>query len=209
MPLLVLGTTEFATEVAVLAEEAGYQVAGFVENLEPRSGGELEGRPVHWVDDLGALAATHHAVCGLGTTRRSVFVEQAASHGIPFATIVHPTAHVSSSSTVGEGSIVGAAVIVGAYTSIGRHVLLNRGSMVGHHTVVDDFASILPGANVAGSCRIGRAAYVAMSATVVDHTSVGDESVVGAGAVVLSDVPANVQVFGVPARVVKEGIRGR
>jgi len=209
-PLLVLGTTPFATEVAVLAEESGHEVAGFVENLDrARCDEPLAGLPVHWIDEVADLASTHAAVCGLGTTRRSIFTDQAAARGLPFATIVHPTAHVPASSPVGEGSIVGAGVLVGAYASIGRHVLLNRGSLIGHHTVVEDYVSVLPGANVAGSCRIGRAAFVAMGSVVVDHTSIGEESIVAAGAVVLRDVPPNVQVVGVPARVVKEQVRGR
>src|SRR5262249_6489990 len=109
----------------------------------------------HWVDDVARLAATHVAVCGLGTTHRWAYIEQAAALGLRFATVVHPTAHVPAASQVGEGSIVGASVVVGAYAAIGRHVLLNRGSMIGHHTVVEDYVSVLPGANVAGSCRIG------------------------------------------------------
>jgi len=209
-PLLVLGSTPFATEVAVIAGESGHEVAGFVENMDrTRCEAPLEGLPVHWIDDVAPLAATHTAVCGLGTTRRSAYTDQAAALGLEFATVVHPTAHVPASVEVGEGSIVGAGVLVGAYAGIGRHVLLNRGCMIGHHTVVEDYVSVLPGANIAGSCRIGRAAFVAMGSVVVDHTTIGEESIVAAGAVVVSDVPPNVQVVGVPARVVKEDVRGR
>lgn len=208
-PLLVLGTREFAVEIADVAEQAGYHVAGFVENWErERCAEQLEGRPVHWIDDVGELAATHVAVCALGTTRRSEFVAQAEERGLRFATIVHPSAQVSGKSSVGEGSIVGVGSVVGAHTRLGRHVIVNRGCLVGHHTVVGDFASIMAGANVAGSCRIGEQTYVGMGAVVLDHVSIGSGSVVGAGAVVTRDVPDNVQVVGVPARVVKEEVRG-
>ncbi len=53
---------------------------------------------------------------------------------------------------------------------------------------------------MAASCRIG------MGAIVIDHINIGANSVVGAGAVVTKDVPANVQVVGMPARIVKENI---
>jgi len=44
---------------------------------------------------------------------------------------------------------------------------------------------------------------------VLDHLSVGARSIVGAGAVVTRDVPDNVQVVGVPARIVKENVAGK
>lgn len=206
-PLLICGTRSFALEVADVARFAGYVVAGFVENWDRERVGPLADLPVHWVDELPSLADSHCAVCALATTRRSLFTAQVEAHGIPFATLVHPTAHVSTTTSLGAGTIVGPGAMVGAETSIGRHVLLNRGVLVGHHTQIGDHVSLLPGANVAGNCRIGSAVFIGMGALILDNVEVGPEAVVGAGAVVTRDVPAATQVMGVPARVV-EGRRG-
>jgi acetyltransferase EpsM len=205
-PLLVLGTTRFAVEIADVAAQTGrYRVAGFVENQErERCSEALEGLPVHWIDDLGELVSTHLGVCGLGTTRRSLFTDQAAAHGLRFATVVHPSAQLSPISRLGEGTVVGAGVVVAAHTEIGRHVLLNRGALIGHHTIIGDYVSVQSGANVAGSCRVGEATYIGMGALVLDHLEIGSRAVVGAGAVVTKSVSDNVLVTGVPARVVKE-----
>jgi acetyltransferase EpsM len=203
-PLLVLGTTAFSAEVADVATSAGYDVTGFVENRDrSRCETPFSDRPVHWIDDVSAFAATHEAVCGIGTTQRSIFAKQAAEHGLRFATVLHPSAQVSPTAVLGEGTIAGATVVVGAYARIGRHVMLNRGCLVGHHTEIGDYVSLQSGANIAGSCRIGEATFVAMSAVVLDHLTVGASSVVAAGAVVVQDVPDHVQVVGVPARIVK------
>lgn len=208
--LLVLGTTTFSIEIADVATSAGYDVVGFVENLNRRRCTEpLDGRPVHWIDDISTITETHEAVCGIGTTRRSIFTDQAAERGMRFATIVHPAAHVSATASIGEGTIVGACAAVGSHTRIGKHVMVNRGCLVGHHTDIGDYVSLQSGANVAGSCRIGEATFIAMGAVVADHLTVGSHSIVGAGAVVVHDVPDRVQVVGIPARVVKEGIEGR
>lgn len=209
-PLLVLGTTDFSVTVAGTAAEAGFEVAGFVENLVPeRCESALLDLPVHWIDDVSGLVETHVGICAIGTTRRSVFVAQAEKQGLRFATVIHPTAYVAATTAVGEGSYVGPHAAISGHTTIGRHVLVLSGALIGHHVEVGDFASILMGANIAGSTRIGEATYVATSAVVIDHVSIGSHSLVGAGAVVVSDVPDRVQVVGVPARVVREGIEGR
>jgi len=209
-PLLVLGTREISAEIADVATQAGHRVEGFVENLDrARCHDTLEGLPIHWIDDAAAFAETHRAVFGIGTTKRWVFVEQAAGLGFGFATVVHPAADISPTTSLGEGAVIGPGVCVGARTTIGRHVFLNRGCLIGHHSILEDYVTVSPGAVVSGLCRVGRAAYVAAGAVVIDRTSVGERSVVGAGAVVTSDVPARVQVVGVPARIVKEDVEGR
>jgi acetyltransferase EpsM len=208
-PLLVLGTRTLAEEVADLATDAGFEVAGFVENMDRGRTGHLNGLPVHWIGDAAELASDCLAVCGLATTRRSRFVDEVTELGFRFATVLHPSARISSTSLVGEGSILSAGAIVAAHTTLGRHVLVNRGALIGHHTRVGDYVSIQPGANVAGACTIAEGAHIGMGAVVLDHLSVGADAIVGAGAVVTKDVPECVQVVGVPARIVKEGVEGR
>jgi sugar O-acyltransferase (sialic acid O-acetyltransferase NeuD family) len=203
-PLLVGGTRTFAEEIAdVVDETPGLRVAGFVENLDrARCADRIRGVQIHWIDDLGELASTHWAVCALATTKRRLFTKQLEERGVPFATVVHPSARISRQTSVGEGTIASVGVIVAAHTTIGRHVLLNRGALVGHHTTIGDHVSLLPGANVAGNCRIGDGVFVGMGALVLDNVSVGDDAVVAAGAVVTRDVAQGAQVRGIPARVV-------
>jgi acetyltransferase EpsM len=204
-PLLILGTTRFSEAVAETASIAGVAVAGFVENLSrERCAETLNGLPIHWIDDSAVFAGTHDAICGLGTTRRSIFVEQAAALGFEFATVVHPTAYVSPTTTLGVGGYIGPAAAISPHCHIGDHAIVLSGSLVGHHTEIGAFASLMLGANVAGSTRIGEATWIATGAVVIDHVNVGSQAVVAAGAVVVEDVPDGVQVMGVPARIVRE-----
>jgi acetyltransferase EpsM len=208
--LLICGTRTFAEEVADLAGEiAGWRVGGFVENWDrARAGETLDGLPIAWVDELAGRTDVW-AICALVTTRRCAFTAQVEALGIPFATLVHPTARVSPRATVGEGTLVSAGAITGTRTTIGRHVIVNRGVLVGHHTTIGDHVSLLPGANVAGNVTVGERAFVGMGAVVMDGLTVGARAVVAAGSVVTRDVPEGVQVMGVPARVVGETPDGR
>ncbi len=210
-PVLILGTHNFAPEVLdLISDVPALRAEGFVENIDrDRTTEPLEGLPVYWIDDVSGFAETHLAVCALGTTRRRRFISEAADRGFRFVTLVHPRARVSARSELAEGTIASVNVVVATRTKIGRHVILNRGALVGHDTTIGDFVTIGPGANVAGLCRIGDGCYVGMGATILDRVSIGAGAVVGAGSVVTRDVPPNVQVVGVPARIVKEGVDGR
>jgi sugar O-acyltransferase (sialic acid O-acetyltransferase NeuD family) len=204
--LIILGTRAFAEEVADLVSECEeYELEAFGENWErDRCARPLLGRPVIWIDDLAPLAATHLAVCAIGTPRRSRFVEQVEALGFRFATVRHPSARISRTSTVGAGSIVSVGVVVAAHTVIGRHVILNRGALIGHHTRIGDYTTISPGANIAGAVNIGGGTHVGIGAVVSDHVTVGANCVVTAGAVVVRDVPDNTQAGGVLAGTLRQ-----
>ncbi len=52
--------------------------------------------------------------------------------------------------------------------------------------------------------HIGKRVWIGANATITAGVTIGDNSVVAAGAVVTKDVPENVVVGGVPARIIKE-----
>ena len=210
-PLLILGTTDYALVFAdAFSDLPQFEITGFVENLDRgRCAQKHGGLPVHWVDDLAPLRDTHAVICCLSTTHRDRYIQHVKRLGFSFATLIHPTATVSKQSTVGEGTSLNIGCIVAGFTRLGGYVQVNRGVTIGHHTVIEDWVTIQPGANIAGHCHIGPQTYIGIGATVVDGVKIGAHSIVGAGAVVTKDVPANVLVVGVPAKVVKEGIDGK
>lgn len=57
---------------------------------------------------------------------------------------------------------------------------------------------------VTAAVHVERNAWIGAGATICPGVTVGENSVVGAGSVVTRDVPANVVVAGVPAKVVKQ-----
>lgn len=198
----MLGAGGFALEVADLAEDAGFVVAGLVEGLDTSGRGEArDGRPVHRLDELSRLARDHAAIAGVGDPHaRRRLVTAAETAGVSFATLVHPAAHVSKRARLGDGTVVSPGVVVGADATVGRHVILNRGVMIGHHTRIGEFASVMTGANVAGLATVGNDVYVGMCAAVLNGLCVGDGATIAAGAVVTRDVTSGAHVRGLPAR---------
>lgn len=124
-------------------------------------------------------------------------------HGIEFTTLVHPTAYVSPLASLSPGVFVGANSIVSAGAVLGEHVFINRGVTIGHDTRLGDYSRVQPGSNLGGLSVIGEGVTVGIGATLIERLRVGNRSVIGAGAVVLQDVPENVLVTGIPAKVKK------
>ena len=204
-PLLILGTRLLAEELTDLVSDIpGWEVAGYVENLDrAQCARKIAGKPVFWVDDIGQFQSTHSAICGISTVERWRFVDQVSQWDLPFATLVHPLARVSRTSTIGEGSILSPGAIIASNTRLGRHVFVNRGVLIGHHTEVEDYVSVQPGANIAGAVKIGARTYVGMGAMVIDHISIGRECKIAAGSVVTRNLPDHSHVAGSPARNVR------
>jgi acetyltransferase EpsM len=207
--LLILGAGEFAEDVADMANECGYEVKAFVgsknrENCRTT----ILNKPVYWVDEIAEFADHCEVICALGTTFRGEFIDQVQQMGFRFTTLIHPFSFVSKLSTVKTGSVICAGVVISAGCVIGRHVLINRGSLIGHHVQINDYTTVSPGANIGGACKIAQKVYLGMGSIIRNGCSVGKSSIVGAGAVVVKDVPQNVQVMGVPAKIVKNDVGG-
>lgn len=209
--ILVLGTSNYAHVVAeIIAETPGFQMTGFVENLDrSKCVQSISGFPIYWIDDAASLTNDCLAICCLGTVHRSRYIEQARRLGFRFATVIHPTARVPVSAVIGQGCLIEPGVILSTHTRLGDHVRINRGATIGHDTVLGEYCTVQPGANIAGRCTFGEGVYVGIGATVVDNLTVGRLSVIGAGAVVIQDLPEKVLAVGVPAKIVKENIDGK
>jgi sugar O-acyltransferase (sialic acid O-acetyltransferase NeuD family) len=199
--LVLLGSGLYAEELIDLAATTpGVEVVACCENLErERAGTQLAGVPVVWVDELRALGEIR-AVCAITTTERERYVEQVRALGVPFGRLVHSSAVIAPSATLGEGAVIQAGVVIGAQTALGDHVMVNRGALIGHHATLGDYATVQPGANIGGATVIGARACVAMGAVVLERREVGEGALVAAGAVVTRDVPELARVMGVPAR---------
>ena len=103
---------------------------------------------------------------------------------------IHPSCSISLTSRFTPGGRGG--VTVGADTLIAFKTLIDA----------RDLAS-----GAVRPVRIGQRCFVGGGAIVLAGVTIGDEVIVAAGAVVTGDVPPNSIVAGVPARVIRSGVR--
>ncbi|MDE7395248.1 MAG: sugar O-acetyltransferase [Clostridiales bacterium] len=85
---------------------------------------------------------------------------------------------------------------IGDDVLIGQQVVI---ATLNHDLNPEQRASMMP-----APVKIGNRVWVGAHATILAGVLVGDNSVIAAGAVVTKDVPANVVVAGVPAKIIKQ-----
>lgn len=213
LPLLVIGSIQGSvlekveTSIALGFEPIGVLlkdcvsadslVCYDVENLpsELRSAPCILGGPRNY-SPLTSLDAVRSRTEGLMT-----IVGQASSLGFRnWITLVHPTAHVSPSASLGKGSFVAPLASVSSQSSVGDFVVIGRNSTVGHDVRIGNFTSIGPGASIPSFVSFGSQVSVGPGATFLNQVKVGQGAVVGAGSVVTSNVGFKELFFGNPAK---------
>jgi sugar O-acyltransferase (sialic acid O-acetyltransferase NeuD family) len=158
---------------------------------------------VEQLDDFKPVAGELYLL-GPTTPRRAVLANILKERfGLNFYTLIHQSAYVSPLANLAEGVFVGANSVIGPGAQLAEHVFVNRGVTIGHDTYIGAFSRIQPGSNLGGLSHIGCGVTVAIGATLLERLIIGDHAFIGAGAVVISDVPANVLMVGVPAKIKK------
>lgn len=129
----------------------------------------------------------------------------------------------NANARIEPGAIIRDQVEIHDHAVIMMGAIINIGAIVGENSMID-MGAILGGRAIVGkNCHIGAGAVLAgvveppsaspvviednvlvgANAVVIEGVRIGKGSVVAAGAVVIEDVPENVVVGGVPARILK------
>lgn len=209
--IVILGGGDFGKEVAWLIEdinkaEPTYNLIGFLDDDEKKIGQKVNGYEV-----LGPISSLTELdrrgpVCAVIATQDGDVRKKIAGMFPDFEgweTLIHPTANVSDTTTIGKGSIICSKISISVNTVIGEFCVFNIGIIMGHDCVIGDFVSIMSGVCITGHVRIKDGAYIATNSTVIPGMKIGDHARVGAGSVVIRNVKDNTLVMGVPAKVIK------
>ena len=97
--------------------------------------------------------------------------------------------------------------------TIGKGLFIDHGNgvIIGETTIIGDNVTLYQGVTLGGTGKehgkrhptIGNNVMISAGAKVLGSFTIGDNSKIGAGSVVLSEVPPNSTVVGVPGRVVR------
>ena len=101
----------------------------------------------------------------------------------------------------GFGIRHGFGIIIGGKCKIGKNFSVNQGVTVGGSF---DKVCMLPNGKKISQPQIGDDVHLSAGAKVIGPIIIGSNVIVGANAVVVKDVPDNVVVAGVPAKIIRD-----
>jgi sugar O-acyltransferase (sialic acid O-acetyltransferase NeuD family) len=198
--LIIVGAGGFGRQVQSYAIELGLDVAGFIDDdLHALDGTETE-LPVLGTTETIADRSDHEFVVAVGDpTARRRLGRAVTEVGGRVRTLVHPSAMVDRTATLGPGCVICPFAMVGAGARVGQNVLVNAHATAAHDSIVGADCVLAPYAALNGHVSLGDGVFIGTHATLLPGVSVGAFAKISAGAVVHADVEQGSLVAGNPA----------
>jgi len=191
--------------VECLKAMGGYEVVAFLDDDPDRTGTTFYGLPVWPADELENLhrkdiraLATHIA----SREFRLEIRDRSKEAGVCMINVIHPSAVVADSVRMGVGNLIKAGAVLDTDVRLGDCCIIDNGVIIPHHNRIGNGCHLAPGVRMGGDCDIHDCTLVGVGATISGRIQVGSNVVVAPGACVVRNVPADVVVEGVPARIV-------
>jgi sugar O-acyltransferase (sialic acid O-acetyltransferase NeuD family) len=142
-----------------------------------------------------------------GPKKNCQFFELVKSLDVPesrWATVVDPSAIVSTTVTMGYGVYIGPGVILEPMVCLGNLCAMLGNVYIAHGSRFADYVVCANSVSIAGEVSVGEASFIGANAAVREYTHIGSRTVIGMGSVVLRDVADGQIVAGNPARFAKK-----
>jgi sugar O-acyltransferase (sialic acid O-acetyltransferase NeuD family) len=199
--IAVFGASGHGKVVADAAQSMGFQLRVFIDDAPDRAGTSLWGVPVMNFEEFLRSRPVGQVALGVGANAsRQAVHARLLDAGVAVSTIVHASAVVAATATVGEGSVLMAGAVVNPDARVGVGCIVNTGAVVEHDCVLGPYAHLSPNAALGGNVWIGERTHLGVGAVAIPGVHVGSDVIVGAGAAIVRDVPDGSKVAGVPAR---------
>ena len=204
--IAIIGASDLGQLIAHHASQLqGYEIAGYYDDTKS-IGEEVSGFPVlgkiQQIRPGYAAGVFEELMIGIGYKhmefRASLYEELCKD--IPFAKVIHPSAIIDVSVTIGQGCFILPGCVLDRNVVLGDNVLLNTGVVIAHDSGVSSHSFISPAVKIAGLTKIGRGCVLGIGTTIIDNLTLADHVITGAGSLVVSSLSAPGLYFGSPAK---------
>ncbi|WP_310441126.1 acetyltransferase [Sulfurimonas sp.] len=193
--IYIYGSSGHGLVVADIAKACGYEDVIFIDD------GDNEYPTFEEIQKNKNISIAF----GIGTNSvRAKLFDKVKNSGFEIATLIHPSAVISPSVTIGVGTVVMPNVVANAKAIVGDGVILNSGCIVEHECVIEDFVHISPNAALAGAVKVGEFTHIGIGSNVIQGISIGKNTIIGAGSVVIKSISDFKKAYGNPCREIED-----
>jgi UDP-N-acetylbacillosamine N-acetyltransferase len=148
MKLLILGAGGHGKVVAEIAENIGYDEIAFLDDNCSEAIGKM--------DDLEKFKGQYaNAFVGIGNNKlREELISRLLDCGYEIPILIHPSAYVSKTATIGIGTVIEPKAIVNANSCIGEGCIISVGAIVDHDVEIGEYSHINAGVIVKAGGQI-------------------------------------------------------
>src|SRR5699024_4873246 len=154
--------------------------------------------PIEIVHELLEKEPDTKVIIAIGSNRiRKKIADKLSLDSDSYLSIIHPTAVISPSATIGYGIVIMPNAVINEDSKIGDHSIVNTASIIEHDCQIENYVHISPNATLTGAVRVGEGTHIGAGATIIPTKHLGKWSTIGAGAVVNKNIPSNTTAVGV------------
>jgi sugar O-acyltransferase (sialic acid O-acetyltransferase NeuD family) len=206
--IIIVGAGGFGREVRQWARQLlvgpNYHFRGFIDD-DPDIDESILGSRV-----LGSIRSSKNQydiqnsdrfIYAIGNVdnKRSI-VEGLQQRGAKFISLIHPTAVIAETATLGEGVVVCPFALVSDRAVISDFAMINFYASCAHDTQVGKYAILSPYATLNGYVELEDEVFLGTHATVTASCKIGCRTKISANSLAMADIPSNSIVFGVPGK---------
>ncbi|CUV66264.1 UDP-N-acetylbacillosamine N-acetyltransferase [Sulfurovum sp. enrichment culture clone C5] len=195
--IYVYGASGHGLVIADIALSCGYKEVIFIDDSK------LEYQKF---EDIKKDSKTS-IIIGIGDNKtRAKLQQKVKEKGFNIPTLIHQSAIISPTVTIGEGVVIMPNVVVNAMANIGDGSILNTGCIVEHECKIGSFVHVSPNTALAGNVSVGNFTHIGIGSSIKQSIKIGEDSILGAGSVVVADIKNKVIAHGNPCKTIKDNI---
>lgn len=209
LDIVIVGAGGFGREVyhwaRALLVSPNYRFKGFIDdnpdlNEIPEISSQILGA-IRSGEDQYEIRSTDRFIYAIGNIdNKKTIITELQNRGAKFLTLVHPTAVVADTATIGEGVVICPFALVSDQAIISDFVMINFYASCAHDTQVGKYTILSPYATLNGYVELEDEVFLGTHSTVVASRKIGYRTKISANSVAMTNVPPRSIVVGVPGK---------
>ncbi len=200
--VMIYGTGHGAVNLKeCLDNDSSYKVICFIDDNPMHS--LCCGLPVYHSSHITELRHIKHVACEIANGKRRLEILSLCNElGLDLINVIHPSAFIAPSATIGKGNYIKAGVIIDTNTVIGNCCIIDNGVIIPHDNLIGNGCHIAPGVVLGSSVTIGDLAIIGIGSSVATGITIGTSAIISVGTSVVKDTGDYNIVEGVPGKVI-------